>query len=305
MSPARQRAVTFLEIFQSTAAEIGSVTPSAVPLQSEKVAHALPSGPPRIASRDRARTERRNLAAQNATSLSQHLAGEPTPDRSAPIHPPALPFAADAFRAAARRQAASAQARSLPPWRFSVGTSRNASPRSPLKFGELFHFDPFITLFSSELLEAHRAEKFVDGQAARGVQSEPASETLVPIRGRHCLATRPAPHKTRVVEASLRSELKHLPHGTRVGRVCDIPMAIGKKAGQYNLRNNSVAGTHIRAAKRGASGAAAGRITVNVDPMPGRLSTLTSPFIPATKCFTIARPRPVPPISRLRPLSTR
>ncbi len=50
---------------------------------------------------------------------------------------------------------------------------------------------------------------------------------------------------------------------------------------------------------------AAGRSTRNVVPRPTSLSTSTAPPIDSTRCFTIARPSPVPPWSRERPASTR
>ena len=48
-----------------------------------------------------------------------------------------------------------------------------------------------------------------------------------------------------------------------------------------------------------------GTDTVKQAPLPGSLVTATTaPMLSAT-CFTMARPRPVPPSSRLRALSTR
>ncbi len=49
----------------------------------------------------------------------------------------------------------------------------------------------------------------------------------------------------------------------------------------------------------------AGRIMVNVEPLPSRLSTLIVPSIRSTTCLTIESPRPVPPTSRERARSTR
>ena len=49
----------------------------------------------------------------------------------------------------------------------------------------------------------------------------------------------------------------------------------------------------------------AGSNMVNVLPCPELVSTFTSPSCTLTICLTIARPRPVPPILRLRALSTR
>lgn len=40
-------------------------------------------------------------------------------------------------------------------------------------------------------------------------------------------------------------------------------------------------------------------------PSPGALSTLTRPPCACATCLTMARPRPVPPLARLRALSTR
>ncbi len=42
-----------------------------------------------------------------------------------------------------------------------------------------------------------------------------------------------------------------------------------------------------------------------VVPWPTVLSRLTLPLCPSTKCFTMARPRPVPPAALARPASTR
>jgi hypothetical protein len=53
------------------------------------------------------------------------------------------------------------------------------------------------------------------------------------------------------------------------------------------------------------AGAARERWSVNVVPCPSVLSTTIEPPIASTRCFTIDRPRPVPPISRDRPVSTR
>ncbi len=48
-----------------------------------------------------------------------------------------------------------------------------------------------------------------------------------------------------------------------------------------------------------------GTVKKNVEPFPMVLSTRTVPPWLSTMCFTIARPRPVPPVSRDRALSTR
>ena len=48
-----------------------------------------------------------------------------------------------------------------------------------------------------------------------------------------------------------------------------------------------------------------GRLRVNVEPSPSRDSTWTLPRWFAATCRTIASPRPVPPVERLRPASTR
>lgn len=48
-----------------------------------------------------------------------------------------------------------------------------------------------------------------------------------------------------------------------------------------------------------------GNVKKNVEPCPTLLSTRTVPPWLSTMCFTIARPSPVPPLSRERALSTR
>ena len=49
----------------------------------------------------------------------------------------------------------------------------------------------------------------------------------------------------------------------------------------------------------------AGSVSRKVDPSPSRDSTSTLPWWLAATCRTIDRPRPVPPVWRLRPWSTR
>ena len=51
--------------------------------------------------------------------------------------------------------------------------------------------------------------------------------------------------------------------------------------------------------------AARGRVKLKIDPLPGALSTWTVPPCDCTICFTMESPSPVPPLSRLRPSSTR
>src|SRR5690606_6953987 len=50
---------------------------------------------------------------------------------------------------------------------------------------------------------------------------------------------------------------------------------------------------------------ASGSRSVNVEPWPSALHTVTSPPCEAATCLTIARPRPVPPVARERAGSTR
>ena len=50
---------------------------------------------------------------------------------------------------------------------------------------------------------------------------------------------------------------------------------------------------------------ASGKTTVNLDPLFNWLSTETVPCICSMTCLTIERPKPVPPTSRDRALSTR
>ncbi len=52
-------------------------------------------------------------------------------------------------------------------------------------------------------------------------------------------------------------------------------------------------------------GLGTGRRMVKTEPLPSSLLTLTEPPCTCTMCLTMARPRPVPPTSRLRALSTR
>ena len=49
----------------------------------------------------------------------------------------------------------------------------------------------------------------------------------------------------------------------------------------------------------------AGSNNVKVEPLPNWLSTLTVPFMRSMMCLTMERPKPVPPTSRERALSTR
>src|SRR5699024_699054 len=49
----------------------------------------------------------------------------------------------------------------------------------------------------------------------------------------------------------------------------------------------------------------AGSSRVKVDPVPGRLHSVTTPLWFWATCLTIARPSPVPPVARERALSTR
>src|SRR5690606_29054358 len=54
-----------------------------------------------------------------------------------------------------------------------------------------------------------------------------------------------------------------------------------------------------------AAASAAGSRRVKVDPEPSLLQTVTSPPCATATCLTMARPRPVPPVSRERAASTR
>jgi hypothetical protein len=54
-----------------------------------------------------------------------------------------------------------------------------------------------------------------------------------------------------------------------------------------------------------SAGYALVNVKKNVDPWPMALSTRTLPPWFSTMCFTMAKPRPVPPVSRERALSTR
>ena len=60
----------------------------------------------------------------------------------------------------------------------------------------------------------------------------------------------------------------------------------------------------VPAADGGAARLAGNRIA-KVDPTPGVLSIFNSPPCRCTTCLTMARPRPVPPVSRERLRSTR
>ena len=56
---------------------------------------------------------------------------------------------------------------------------------------------------------------------------------------------------------------------------------------------------------RGVRLANSGKKILIVAPEPRTLSALTDPPCASTRCLTIARPNPVPPASRERPLSAR
>ena len=57
--------------------------------------------------------------------------------------------------------------------------------------------------------------------------------------------------------------------------------------------------------RRRAQAATSGKTQVTVVPLPRSLSAYTRPPCASTRCFTIARPRPVPPSSRERDASAR
>jgi len=58
---------------------------------------------------------------------------------------------------------------------------------------------------------------------------------------------------------------------------------------------------NLQATARFSSGCSLFKVTPNFVPTPGVLSTRTKPPMASTECFTIDRPRPVPPTSRERP----
>ena len=62
---------------------------------------------------------------------------------------------------------------------------------------------------------------------------------------------------------------------------------------------------HLGQSGRIVSGLTAGNEMEKVLPVPTSLCTLTDPWWTRAMCLTIARPKPVPPNSRLRALSTR
>jgi hypothetical protein len=53
------------------------------------------------------------------------------------------------------------------------------------------------------------------------------------------------------------------------------------------------------------AGSATGSVKQKVEPAPGLLSAHTRPPCASTSCFTMASPRPAPPVARVRDLSTR
>ncbi len=70
------------------------------------------------------------------------------------------------------------------------------------------------------------------------------------------------------------------------------------------LRCKDVSGAARKPCQR-TGGWCSGSSKRKVLPSPSRLTTLTSPPCNAITCFTIESPRPVPPFSRERALSTR
>ena len=80
--------------------------------------------------------------------------------------------------------------------------------------------------------------------------------------------------------------------------------APGRGEGRGGGRGRGEGGGHVGSARASPS-RDSGMRTVNVLPVPGRLSTAMSPPWRFTECFTMARPRPVPPLARERALSTR
>ena len=54
-------------------------------------------------------------------------------------------------------------------------------------------------------------------------------------------------------------------------------------------------GRRLRGASASAAGPPAGSVMVKVEPLPGSLSTATSPPSMRQKCRVMARPSPVPP----------
>ena len=63
-------------------------------------------------------------------------------------------------------------------------------------------------------------------------------------------------------------------------------------------------GCRSHAVPEGPLRSALGRVTVKLEPLPSRLSTVIVPRMRSMTCLTMERPRPVPPTSRERVLST-
>ena len=144
------------------------------------------------------------------------------------------------------------------------------------------------------------------GGAAQKGGEDGLSRVLAPVDGQ-----RPG---FRGQEALLaKAEPQHrliLLHG-RVGHGGGGQIAAGR-AGHEGNRVGSAAGEHRAAQKQQdqpiahqAAPFLSGSVTVKVEPLPGAESTVISPRCSCTICRTMERPRPVPPVSRERALSTR
>ena len=76
------------------------------------------------------------------------------------------------------------------------------------------------------------------------------------------------------------------------------------KPSEANARGPKLHGGGVGVLTVGSS-PALGSVKLNVLPLPGVLSTSIAPPSASQRCFTIDKPRPVPPSSRERPVSTR
>jgi len=123
---------------------------------------------------------------------------------------------------------------------------------------------------------------------------------IIQARMKRLIATPPCEFCDNCVTTSLRHrQVAHLVHEGLAGRILwawifTIPASAAiAVVGYFIARTGRV------------SRQARGRLKRKVEPLPGVLSTPTSPPMASTRFFTMDRPRPVPPISRERPGSTR
>jgi hypothetical protein len=131
-----------------------------------------------------------------------------------------------------------------------------------------------------------------DGEGRRGGNAPPASPDQPRGRGgkkrtarTHCLASVIRAYACPSVDPSLRSPLPYL----RALRVLRGPVLPRPPIGVYSC------GFVDR-----SPGLSSGSEKLNRDPLPSALSAQMRPPCACTRCFAIARPRPVPPDARAR-----